>query len=101
MPRRFGIWIDGQYVETDDVDSIRNPYQGELFAEACLAGEAEIGRAIESSVKAFGVMRSLTRGERTDLLHAISDGIRSHREELALWLTQESGKPIDASELDI
>ncbi len=101
MPRRFGIWIEGQYVETKNVDIIKNPYQGNLFAETCLAEEAEIERAIDSAVKAFDVMRSLTRGERASLLYAISDGIHSNREELALWLTQESGKPIDASELEI
>lgn len=43
----------------------------------------------------------MARGERSGLLHAISEGIRAHRDELASWLVQESGKPIDASVLEI
>jgi acyl-CoA reductase-like NAD-dependent aldehyde dehydrogenase len=92
MARRFGLWIDGAYRITESVEAIFNPYTGEVFAEACLAGEREIDQAICAAVKAFASFRSLSRGRRAELLRGIAEEIRRNREELATWIVRETDR---------
>ncbi|MGI6455199.1 MAG: aldehyde dehydrogenase family protein [bacterium] len=101
MVSRFGLWINGNSVETQQWDTIMDPYLGKPFAEVAVAGEPELEQAIQGAQHAFETLRSLSRGERADMLYAISALVKTHRDDLAHWLVQESGKPIDASLLEL
>lgn len=101
MAQRHGLWIGGASVPTSQWDAIRNPYTGEVFAEVCIAGESEVLQAIEAAQKAYEPLKSLTRGERSDILHSVAETLRKHRAELAHWLVEETGKPIDACLLEM
>lgn len=101
MVRRYGLWIHGESVLTGDWEAIRNPYTGEEIAEASLAGEDEIEIAIQAAERGFLRMKALTRGERAEILHQIVNLLRRHRTEMANCLVEETGKPIDASLLEL
>ena len=101
MVRRFGLWIGGRYVETGSADPILNPYTGEPFAEACRADAANLENAIQTAEACFPVLRRLARGERAAILRRLSELLIRCKDELSGWLVQESGKPIDASDLEI
>ena len=42
MVSRFGLWINGNSVETQQWDTIMDPYLGKPFAEVAVAGEPEL-----------------------------------------------------------
>lgn len=86
--------IAGRWVETGSIGAIRNPYNGEILAEACLAGEAEVEEAIRAAVSAFAVSRRLPAHKRASALQKIAGEITARQEEFARCLSSESGKPI-------
>jgi len=86
--------IAGRWVETGAAGPIRNPYNGEVLAEVCLAGEAEADEAICAATSAFAVSRRLPAYKRAEALQKIAGDIATRKEEFARCLSAESGKPI-------
>lgn len=101
MSKRYGLWINGQYTETNDWDTITNPSDDSVFAQAALAGEPEVNQALQSAEEGFKALKTLCRGERRDILFALANQVTKHRKELAERITDESGKAIDASYLEV
>jgi len=68
-----------------------------LFQEVCrvaLADEATIDSAIASAVKATKPMAEMPSYKRKEILTAIYQELTRRKEELALALCIEAGKPI-------
>ena len=86
--------IAGRWVETGSTSPIRNPFNGEVLAEVCLAGEAEADEAIRAAVAAFAISRRQPAHKRSEALQKIAGGVTSRKEEFARCLSAESGKPI-------
>ena len=94
MATRRAMLIAGRWVETGTTSPIRNPYNGEVLAEVCLAGDAEVEDAIRAAAAAFAVSRKLPAHKRADALHKIAGDITARKEEFTRCLSAESGKPI-------
>ncbi|MBI3809715.1 MAG: aldehyde dehydrogenase family protein, partial [Nitrospirae bacterium] len=94
MTTRRAMLIAGRWVETGTTSPIRNPYNGEVLAEVCLAGEAEADEAIRAARSAFAVSRRLPAYKRAEALQKIAGDITARKEELARCLSAESSKPI-------
>lgn len=90
----FGPLIDGRTVETGATFEVRSPYDGQAVAVVHRAGPKEIERAIAAAAAAFPTTRSLPAWKRSALLEAISDTIASRREDLAVTIALEAGKPL-------
>lgn len=104
--KKYGLIIDGVEVDSADGKTFRtvNPATGEELAEVAEAGPADIDRAVESARKAFesGPWRKMTATERGKLLSKVADLCFSHREDLAMTDTLDSGKPLnDTRNVDI
>ncbi|MGZ3442644.1 MAG: hypothetical protein ACXVDD_24150, partial [Polyangia bacterium] len=69
MPQEFAAYIAGHWTHTSERRELRAPFDGSHFATVHLCGPEE-------------------------LEHAIAAGVRARREELALGMCYESGKPI-------
>src|SRR5438552_8695809 len=93
MARR-AIFIAGRWTETGETSTIRNPYNGEILAEVCLAGEKEIEEATRAAVAAFALSRRLPSHSRAKALNSVATAITSRTEEFARCLSSEAGKPI-------
>jgi glyceraldehyde-3-phosphate dehydrogenase (NADP+) len=93
MTRR-AIFIGGRLKETRETSAIRNPYDGEILAEVCLAGEDEIEEAIRAAVTAFAAGRRLPSHKRAAALQRTAVDLTHRHEEFARCLSTESGKPI-------
>ncbi len=88
------LFIGGQWVETKEVSSVVNPYDGTQVGEVFMAGEQEMESAISSAEKAFETTRKLPSYKRAEILDKIVTGLRERKEEIARIMTLESGKPI-------
>lgn len=94
MTTRRAMLIAGRWIETGTTSPIRNPFNGEVLAEVCLAGEAEADEAIHAATSAFSVSRRLPAHKRAEALQKIAGDIATRTEEFARCLSAESGKPI-------
>src|SRR5260370_5570224 len=85
--------VDGAWVG-EGVDAIRNPATGELIAKVRRFGHPEAVGAIEAAARAFGPWAKKLPKERAAILRRWFDLIVLNREDIALIMTSEQGKPL-------
>ncbi len=90
----YKIYVGGEFRTTDTPLPVTNPYNGEVIAQTWLAGPAEIEEAIEAGLAAEEAMASLPVYKRYEILHEVSEALKTERERLAAVLARESGKPM-------
>lgn len=90
--------IDGQLVPAADgrTWTLTSPRDGAALAEVAWAGVADVDRAVAAARRAFdtGPWPRMHPRERSEVLTAFADRVEAHREELALLISLEMGKPI-------
>jgi betaine-aldehyde dehydrogenase len=74
--------------------SILEPATGEPMAEVARAGVEEVDGAVAAATRALSSWRALPPGERAGILHALSDTLAIHHEELAVLEARNAGKAI-------
>jgi glyceraldehyde-3-phosphate dehydrogenase (NADP+) len=94
MPQEFSAYIAGKWTQTADRRELRAPFDGTHFATVHLCGPRELEEAIAAGSRAAPVVASLSSYERASICRTIAARIRQRREELALGMCYESGKPI-------
>ena len=96
-------YIDGSWVAADSGEQINvtNPATGEPVGDIPRLGRAETERAIDAADVALPAWRALTAQERADLLLKWHDLMLEHKQDLALLMTHEQGKPVKEAEGEI
>ncbi len=72
---------------------IINPYNGEVIDEITLLNKSQVFEKLSKAVLAKSKMRQLSSGDKSNILHAIIDGIKLNFEEFVTTIVKESGKP--------
>ncbi|WP_054636224.1 NAD-dependent succinate-semialdehyde dehydrogenase [Thalassobacillus sp. C254] len=85
-----GKWITG---DTQDYITVYNPADQQEIASVPSGGKKEAEEAAESAYKAFKTWSKTTAGERSLLLTKWFELIEKHKEDLAVCMTKEQGKP--------
>ncbi|HEV2199923.1 MAG TPA: NAD-dependent succinate-semialdehyde dehydrogenase [Bryobacteraceae bacterium] len=100
---RQANYIDGQWVQADNGATIevRNPAHGELVGEVPALGAIETRRAIEAANRAYPAWRAMLASERSAILRRLNDLMLENKEDLALIMTAEQGKPLTESRGEI
>ncbi|MBV9759899.1 MAG: aldehyde dehydrogenase family protein [Acidobacteriaceae bacterium] len=91
---KHGLYVGGEWIETDEHDEIRLPYDGTVVGLVARATEAHVDRAIEAAQQGARAMATLANYERADLLLRIAEEVRKDEDELAQLICSETGKPI-------
>ena len=88
--------IDGEWVDSADGrrQSVRNPGTGEIIDSVPIATEGDLRRAIVAAQRGKEAMRRLPAHERARILSKVGRRLLNDREELAVLLARENGKPI-------
>ena len=97
----YGFLIDGQQTLSADAIEVRSPYDDALVAVVHRANAADIERAIATASQAFAVTRKMPGWQRSEVLEKISDGILARKEEFALTIALEAGKPIRTARAEV
>jgi glyceraldehyde-3-phosphate dehydrogenase (NADP+) len=92
--QNFGIYCAGEFTCTSKPLTINNPYDGSVVEETCMAGEAELERAIVASLNVADELATTPSYTRYAILKQISDELLAQRHQFAELITLESGKPI-------
>lgn len=99
---RDRCYIDGAWVGTPVVP-VTNPATGAELAKVPQMGAAECTQAVDAAERAFPAWARLTAKQRSNILRKWFELIVASREDLALILTCEQGKPLTEAlgEVDI
>jgi succinate-semialdehyde dehydrogenase/glutarate-semialdehyde dehydrogenase len=100
---RQNCYIDGQWVEADSGKTIpvTNPYDNRVIGTTPDCGKPDTKRAIDAANRAWPKWRALSAKERSDILWRFASLIDQHKEDLALIMTQEQGKPLSEARGEI
>ena len=85
--------VDGAWVG-EGIDAIRNPATGATIAKVPRFGEAEATRAIEAAERALPPWARTLPKQRAAALRRWFDLIIANRDDIALIMTSEQGKPL-------
>ncbi len=84
-----------------DPATIRCPYDGRAVGMAGAATREDVGAAIDTAANAAPEARALPSYERAAVLQRIHDAAAARREEFAVLLALEAGKPIKQARAEI
>jgi len=88
------IYVAGRFTKTVNELVVHNPYDGKVVAKTWLAGKDELEEAILKGKAVEKEMRDLPSYKRYEILMQINHELIMHKEELALQLAKEAGKPL-------
>jgi len=96
---RSAAYINGEWVAADDgaTFKVTNPADGAVLASVPDQGVAETRRAIEAADAAWPAWRSKTAKERAAILRQWYELILENKDDLAILMTAEQGKPLAES----
>jgi succinate-semialdehyde dehydrogenase/glutarate-semialdehyde dehydrogenase len=96
------MFVAGEWRAADSGDEIRasSPATGEDLGGVASGGREDAQRAIAAAAKAFPGWAVATAFERAAALHRIADVCERRKDELALALTLDQGKPLRAESYD-
>ncbi|ELZ10319.1 aldehyde dehydrogenase family protein [Natrialba aegyptia] len=95
--RRERIFVDGDWLETDETIAVSDLADGGTFAQVGATGPAAARTALEAAHEIKPELRQTTVVERAGWCEAIAEGLREREEELAEVIVREAGKPISSA----
>ncbi|MGP0174971.1 aldehyde dehydrogenase family protein [Pseudomonas sp. NCHU5208] len=98
---KFRLLINGVLVDGPTTLDVINPATGEVFEKCARADEALLNQAIRAAKHAYRQWSALPHPKRGECLRRLAAAIAEKSEELATLLTQEQGKPIAQSRMEI
>lgn len=93
MSNEFNLYINGEWVSTNDKLEVYDKYTNEVYANVSQAGEKEVDDAISSAEYAFS-KEKLSPYERYKILTKVKELLSEKKEEFAISIVAEAGKPL-------
>ncbi|WP_028781864.1 aldehyde dehydrogenase family protein [Thalassobacillus devorans] len=100
MVQSHNLYINGEWVKTDDQLEVFNKYTQEVYARVSKAGEKEVEQATTAAETAFKE-NPLPPYERYKILKRVSELLQENKEDLAKNITMEAGKPLKQTRTEI
>ncbi|MDO7786796.1 aldehyde dehydrogenase family protein [Desulforamulus aquiferis] len=100
MIPKIKLFINGQWVESDQTEKVLNKANGEPVAEIYVAGLKEVEQAVTSAQRAFK-REKIAPYRRYDILKRASELLMERQEEMALTLSLEVGKTIREARMEV
>lgn len=95
------LLINGKWIETSKKLASINPANEKSVGNACLAGKEEVVKAVNAAKKAQTQWKSIGVWERAKILSKIADEVLKREESLKSLITQEMGRPLVESEVEV
>jgi glyceraldehyde-3-phosphate dehydrogenase (NADP+) len=100
--RSYRLLIDGELVAGGAKPvTIRAPHDGSVVGTAGAATRGDVTRAIDAATRAASEARALPSYKRAAALERAHDAAAARREELAVLLALEAGKPIAQARIEL
>lgn len=95
------MYIGGQPVKTAEAKPVELPYDGSVVGTIFQASKEQVDAAISAALAAAPVMREMTLDERSTILRRAHQKLLDQREDMALAVSSETGKPIKEARLEV
>ena len=90
----YKIYAGGEFIETDTILPVYNPFNNEQIARTYMADAAILEKVIIKAQSVEQELRELPSYIKYEILMQIAEEIKTRKEELAAVLAQESAKPM-------
>lgn len=89
-------WIKGEHTESASGKTFQiiNPATEEVVDEASRGDASDINRAVEAAYSAFSDWKFVPGLEKAEKMHEFAHRLRAKKDEIAMLLTLEGGKPL-------
>lgn len=91
---RIRMRIGADLRDSNEVETVRSPYDGSAVAEVCVGGPDDMDDAIAAAAAAFEDTRRMPTHARVEILERVASALGARAEEIARLMMRESGKPI-------
>lgn len=98
--RTMQLFLAGSWQDGSDQIEVRSPYDGTVVAQVARGGPDQLEAAADQAESAAPQMAALSAAERAVILERAAALVRERREQLALVLQEEAGKPISLARLE-
>jgi glyceraldehyde-3-phosphate dehydrogenase (NADP+) len=88
------IYVAGQFITGNQKLDVFNPFNNKLVGSTFIAEKKDLEKAIEAGKNVESKMKLLPIYKRYEILQNIAQQIKERKEEMALVLAEESGKPL-------
>lgn len=97
----YGCLVGGKERFPGEVQKIRFPYTGEVFARVHVATEADLDDAVSLASRGFSETRDLSAAERYRVLADVSERVFRDSDTLTRILVMECGKTIASARMEV
>lgn len=101
MAPEYPMFIDGLAARSDQPLAVQLPFDGSHVGTVYQATPEQVTAAITAAKRAAPVMRELSREERSAILRKAHLMMREQKEDLALAVASETGKPIKEARVEV
>lgn len=95
------LFVAGSWRESGERMTIRSPYDGAELCTVAQAQPADIEDAIACATSTFATSRKMPTWQRAELCRKTAAGFGPRREELAMAMVLEGGKPIGDARAEV
>jgi glyceraldehyde-3-phosphate dehydrogenase (NADP+) len=92
--KHFPIYLAGQFVTTENILQVKNPYDNSIVGNTYLANQQHIDEAIQKALLVKHQLIDWPSYKRYETLMFIASEIKKQREEFAILLSREAAKPL-------
>lgn len=91
----YQMFIDGEWVDSEDKYNLTDPATEEVFATAAKGGTQHADAAVQAAKRTFesGIWRNISPGGRAEILDRVADALEARAEELTILGSREGGAP--------
>ena len=93
--------LGGEPIEGGETLPVEDPSTGQVFEEVYALSREQVRGAIEAADEAFARFSRMSLRERARVLERAAGIMEERREELALLLAREAGKPIRDARVEV
>jgi len=93
--------VGGCWRDAEQLHEVRDPYRGDVVAQAPLSTARDLDDALAAAHKARKVMAAMPGYERAALLRRAADIVSARSDDIALAMTRESGKALGDSLIEV
>ncbi len=97
----YPLYINGEQVAGSSEQIIELPYDGSDVAHVHQAAAEQVDQAVAAARAAAAIMRELSLDERSTILRKAYALLLEQREEMALAISSECGKPIKEARFEV
>ena len=93
---RINNFINGEWLEpvSGFYLDVLEPATGIVYCEVASSGKEDVDLAVQSAKTAFPEWAETSKKIRSEILHAIADGIEAELDQLAEFESRDTGKPV-------